>query len=251
MCGAPFGPFRQKVPVTFSTARTIKASSITAYMFRIKICGITDPGDALNASQAGADAVGMNFYGASPRFVDQSRAQQIRDVLPPGIIKVGVFVNAAAKEICRTFDELGLDLIQLHGDEGPEFLTRLGGRPVIRAFRLGAEGLQPIFDYLDRCKQLGCEAKLVLIDALVKGVYGGSGKTANWSVCAEYPRQERYPPLVLAGGLKPANVGEAIVQVRPAAVDTAGGVESSPGRKDPGAVKAFVDAAMQAFEKAN
>jgi len=216
-------------------------------MFRIKICGITNPGDALAVIQAGADAVGLNFYPGSPRFIDHCKVRPIRDVLPPEIVTVGLFVNAVAKDVCQTFDEFRLDLIQLHGDEPPEFLTQLGDRPVMRTFRLGPGGLQPVFDYLDRCKQLQCAPKLVLLDALVQGVFGGSGQMTNWSICAQYPRHEGLPPLVLAGGLKPSNVAEAINQVRPAAVDTASGVESSPGRKDPKAVTSFVRAARKAF----
>jgi phosphoribosylanthranilate isomerase len=216
-------------------------------MFQIKICGITNPIDALTVFQAGADAVGLNFYPASPRFIDRSQARRICSVLPTKITVVGLFVNATVKDVCRTYDELDLDLIQLHGDETPEFIAQLGPRPVIRAFRLGPDGLPPIFDYLDRCKQLHCGPKLVLIDALVEGVYGGSSQTPDWSVCAQYPRNDAFPPLILAGGLKPANVAQAIGQVRPVAVDTASGVESSPGQKDPAAVIAFAQAAQEAF----
>jgi phosphoribosylanthranilate isomerase len=216
-------------------------------MFRIKICGITNLGDARTAIQAGADAVGLNFYPASPRCITPTGARQICRVLPGEIVKVGVFVNSEAKDICQTFDELELDLIQLHGDETPEFIARLGNRLVMRAFRLGPEGLQPVFAYLEECRQLGCVPKLVLLDALSQGIYGGTGKTADWSVCAQYPGHEGVPPLILAGGLKPSNVAQAIDQVRPAGVDAAGGVESSPGRKEPAAVIAFVQAARKAF----
>ena len=106
----------------------------------------------------------------------------------------------------------------------------------MRAFRLGPEGLQPIFVYLEDCKKLGCVPKLVMVDAFSKAVYGGSGEKADWSVCAQYPCREDVPPLVLAGGLTQSNVARAIQQVRPAAVDTASGVETSPGRKNPAAV---------------
>lgn len=217
-------------------------------MFRIKICGITNPDDARRVVQAGADAIGLNFYPESPRFIDHSTARLICDVLPPEIVKVGLFVNSPAEDVCRTFDELPLDLVQLHGDEPPEFIARLGDRPVMRAFRLGPEGVQPIFDYLDQCKKLRCIPKLVLIDALAEATYGGTGRIADWSICAQYPRHKGLPPLVLAGGLKASNVAEAIEQVRPAAVDTASGVESSSGRKDPAAVTAFVQAARKAFD---
>ncbi|MGD0654735.1 MAG: phosphoribosylanthranilate isomerase [Thermoguttaceae bacterium] len=216
-------------------------------MFRIKICGITDPGDARTAIQAGADAVGLNFYPASPRFITPAGARQICRVLPAEIVKVGVFVNAEAKDVCQTCDEIPLDLIQLHGDETPKYIARLGNRPVMRAFRLGPEGLQPVFAYLEECRQLGCVPKLVLLDALCQGVYGGTGKNADWSICAQYPGREGVPPLILAGGLTESNVGRAIMQVRPAGVDAAGGVESSPGRKDPAALIAFVQAAREAF----
>jgi phosphoribosylanthranilate isomerase len=234
-------------PVLYLSVRLKKENGIAVFMFRIKICGITNVSDAQSAVQAGADAVGLNFYPSSPRFITRSTARQIRDVLPRGITKVGVFVNAEAKEVCRTFDELELDLIQLHGDETPEFIAQLGNRPVMRAFRLGPDGLQPIFTYLEACKQLGCVPKLVMIDAFSNGVYGGSGEIADWAICAKYSLQTDLPPLVLAGGLDPSNVARAIQQVRPAAVDTASGVESSPGRKDPAAVAAFVKAARKAF----
>jgi len=216
-------------------------------MFRIKICGITDPGDARTAIQAGADAVGLNFYPASPRFITPAKARQICQVLPAEIVKVGIFVNAEAKDVCQVRNELELNLIQLHGDETPEYIARLGNRPVIRAFRMGPEGLQPVFVYLEECRRLGCVPKLVLLDALSQGFYGGTGKTADWSVCAQYPGHEGVPPLILAGGLTESNVAQAIYQVRSAGVDTAGGVESSPGQKDPAAVIAFVQAARNAF----
>ncbi|HEY4761777.1 MAG TPA: hypothetical protein VIH42_14460, partial [Thermoguttaceae bacterium] len=134
-------------------------------MFRIKICGITNPTDALAVSQAGADAIGLNFYPASPRFIDRDKVRQILEVLPLKIVKTGVFVNAVPKEICQTFDELPLDLIQLHGDEPPDFIAQLGGRPVMKAFRLGSDGLKPIVAYLEQCKKLSSGPKLVLIDA--------------------------------------------------------------------------------------
>jgi phosphoribosylanthranilate isomerase len=216
-------------------------------MFRIKICGITNPDDALVASKAGADAVGLNFFPSSPRFINQAMARRICIALPHDIVKVGVFVNAPESEISQTFDAMQLDLIQLHGDEPPDFIASLNGKPVMRAFRLGPEGMQPILEYLDNCNQLQCMPKLVLLDAHAIGVFGGSGEKADWSICAQYGSHNGLPPLVLAGGLNPSNVAEAIAQVRPAAVDTASGVESSSGRKDPAAVKAFVDAARNAF----
>ncbi len=219
-------------------------------MFRVKVCGITGVQDARVVAEAGADAVGLNFYRKSPRCVILEKARQIVDALPEATVKVGLFVNAPAEEVCRTFDELGLDLIQLHGDEPPEFLTHLGGRPVMRAFRLGRCATDPMLAYLGDCRRLACEPRLVLVDACVEGVYGGTGQVADWEALKAYPFDATYPPLVLAGGLEPDNVAEAIRAVCPAAVDTASGVESSPGRKDPDAVEAFVRAAREAFGQA-
>lgn len=216
-------------------------------MFRVKICGITSVGDARAVAAAGADAVGLNFYAKSPRYVGVEKAREIVGALPDELVKVGLFVNAAEEEVCETFDRLGLDLIQLHGDEPPEFLARLGGRPVMRAFRLGEAGLGPVRGYLADCRQLECVPRWVLVDASVEGSYGGTGEVADWRTLREYPRDSDSPPLVLAGGLTPGNVAEAIRTVRPAAVDTASGVEARPGRKDPAAVEAFVRAARRAF----
>jgi len=219
-------------------------------MFRVKICGITSREDARAVVEARADAVGLNFYPKSPRCVTLEKAQRIADVLPKEVVKVGLFVNATAEEVCRTFDRLGLDLVQLHGDEPPALLAELDDRPVIRAFRLGPQRLRPINDYLRQCRELERLPRLVLIDAYVQGAYGGTGSVADWDALREIHRSESFPPMVLAGGLTPQNVAEAIHIVRPAAVDTASGVESSPGKKDPAAVEAFVQTARAAFEDA-
>jgi phosphoribosylanthranilate isomerase len=220
-------------------------------MLRVKICGMTNVGDALLAARAGADAVGLNFYSASPRFVSLDVARQIVAALPAHVTKVGLFVDAVAVEVARVFDDLGLDLVQLHGDEPPEYLPQLGARPVMRAFRLGSDGLKPIIDYLARCRALVAMPHWVLLDAHVPGQYGGTGRTADWSAAACYAEQPDAPPLVLAGGLTPANVAEAIRVVRPAAVDAASGVESSPGHKDPALVRAFVASAMEGLRRMN
>lgn len=214
-------------------------------MFRIKICGITTPGDAVLATQAGADAIGLNFYPNSPRFLPPDRAMEVAQAVPAGITKVGVFVNATAPEVCAAFDQLGLGFVQLHGDEPPEFMLSLGGRPTIRVFRIGDRGLLPAQQYLARCRELGVLPRAILLDALVKGAYGGTGRVADWATVRQYPSD--FPPLVLAGGLTCENVAEAIRSVRPAAVDTASGVESSPGRKDEALMRRFVLAAREAF----
>jgi len=216
-------------------------------MFRIKICGITNVDDAVAVARAGADAVGLNFYARSPRYIALGTARRIVAALPKEMVKVGLFVNADPADICRVCDDLGLDLIQLHGDEPPEFLAQLGGRPVMRALRLGTKGVQPVLEYLRRCRELAAMPSLTLLDSLIPGEYGGTGKTADWTAAKQYIVESGLPPLVLAGGLTPANVADAIRTVHPAAVDTASGVESSPGRKDPAAVAAFVQAARAAF----
>jgi len=226
-------------------------------MFHIKICGITTPDDARMVAQAGADAVGLNFYPRSPRHISEETAREIIAALPQGVTRVGLFVNAAAEHICRCFDALPLDLIQLHGDEPPEFLAQLGHRPTMRVFRVSAASgnnrLQPVWDYLARCRELKSPPAMVLLDALAESGYGGSGVLADWAAARAYlakrqeRKQEEIPPLVLAGGLTPANVAEAIWMVHPSAVDTASGVERSPGRKDPAAVAAFVAAARTAL----
>ncbi len=222
-------------------------------MFRIKICGITNVEDAQMVVRAGADAVGLNFFPKSPRCVTFETATRIVDVLPDGLVKVGLFVNAQADYLTSIADLLGLDLIQLHGDEPPEFLTILGDWPVMRAFRLTDDGLRPVTEYLQRCRRLDCMPRMVLIDSHVQGAYGGTGVVADWKILQEYPEYQEYPAdegfpdLVLAGGLTPLNVAEAIRAVGPMAVDTASGVELSPGRKDRAAVEAFVRAAVEAF----
>jgi phosphoribosylanthranilate isomerase len=217
-------------------------------MFQIKTCGIMSVEDALTVVRSGADAIGLNFYPGTPRYLSLDTARQIVAVLPKEVVRVGLFVNASPFVACRLYDDLQLDLIQLHGDEPPEYLAQLGARPVMRAFRLKPGKLSTAIDYLTRCRQLGVLPRLVIMDALVVGMYGGSGKTADLTTAKQYTAQSGLPPLVLAGGLTPDNVAEAIAAVRPVAVDVASGVESSPGHKDPAAVEAFVKAARAAFD---
>ena len=219
-------------------------------MFRVKICGVTNVDDARVVARAGADAVGLNFYPKSPRYIPPDKAGPIVDALPAGMVKVGLFVNTDIERVCEVFDRLGLDMIQLHGDELPLHITQLVGRPVMRAFRVNDQTeLHPITDYLRRCHELRSVPQMILADSLVPGVYGGTGTLADWEVLQEYPTEDYHPPLALAGGLTPQNVVAAIEAVAPAAVDVASGVESSPGQKDPAKVAAFVRAANQAFQR--
>jgi phosphoribosylanthranilate isomerase len=219
-------------------------------MFRIKICGITRPEDALVAAEAGADAIGLNFFPRSKRHVGVERAAEIAAVLPPGIVKVGVFVDAEPRAIEAAHDAVRFDLLQLHGGEPPEYLAALhdsglANLPVVRALACGGT-LTHVEEYLDRCRDLGCLPRAVLLDAAVPGAQGGTGVTCDWGAAARYHEVPAAPPLVLAGGLTASNVAAAIATVRPAAVDVASGVESGPGRKDAEQVRRFVAAARAA-----
>lgn len=200
-------------------------------MTKIKICGIKTVTDALAAMDAGADLIGFNFYPKSPRCVEVGMCRNIMSVVrQDGRAKsVGVFVNASVGEILATMDTLGLNLAQLHGDETVEMLNQLDGK-AFKAFR----GIPESVDEFARS-----ESPAFLVDASVKGVYGGSGVTADWDGAAELAKKY---PLLLAGGLTPENVAEAVGRVKPWGVDVASGVESTPGKKDPSKMKMFVKA---------
>jgi phosphoribosylanthranilate isomerase len=219
----------------------------TVQLWRIKICGVTSVHDARAVAAAGADAIGLNFFPGSKRYVDVQQAIEIVDTLPSGLQKVGVFVNAAADEIRKIRQQVPLDLVQLHGEEPPESLKHLEGQAIVRAFRCSATGLDPVVEYLQQCQELGSMPNFVLLDASEPGQYGGTGRTLDWSRLAPELARLRGVPWVLAGGLTADNVGRAIRQLRPAAVDTASGVEVEPGRKDPQLLQAFVRAAEQAW----
>lgn len=195
---------------------------------------------------AGADAVGLNFYDKSARSIDLATAQKVAAAMPSKITKVGVFVNASASEIRQAVEQVKLDVVQLHGDEPPEFLAELSDFTIVRSFRFGDEGTDPIRGYLEQCaaKRL---PDSILVDARHGDQYGGTGKTFDWEALAEQRDQLRDLPLILAGGLTPFNVAKAIALVRPDAVDTASGVESELGHKDPVLVRAFATSSKKAF----
>lgn len=244
-------------------------------MFRIKICGITSAEDALLAAEAGADAIGLNLYAKSPRCVTSDKAAEIverlrKDHSPEQVQVVLVFVNHSVEEILWTIREAdlygpGLDL-QLHGDEPPEFLRELQSHglgtsghllqatghvptvPVIRAFRCVGADFSAVDGYLSQCERLAASPQGVLVDAFQPGTYGGSGQRADWPAIRQW-RPGVHAPLILAGGLTPEIVAEAIAVVQPAAVDVASGVESAPGKKDYAKTMAFVAAAKQAFQR--
>ena len=216
-------------------------------VFRVKICGITNVEDARHAAGAGADAIGINFYGGSVRAVSLDQARTIAEAVPDEVSKVGVFVNASPAEVRQAAERLNLDYVQLHGDEPPSMLGDLAGVRVIRAYRLGNEGWQPLVNYLNDCRRFAAMPAAILVDACREGAFGGTGQAVDWALTRQFHELHLGLPLILAGGLTPQNVGDAISAVSPAAVDTASGVESSPGRKDPTKVAAFVAASRMAM----
>lgn len=226
--------------------------------FQAKICGITRAIDLIEAVNAGADAVGLNFYPKSSRYLSAERRDELFDVLGKTeklpftlnspLQTVGVFVNATVGEIQARVDDCLLSAIQLHGDEPPEFLAQLPQLPIVRARRLDEQGLAPIAADIEACRRAGRVPDAVLVDALTPGQYGGTGETLTWAELVDHSKFLGEMPLILAGGLTPENVGDAIRTVRPMGVDTASGVESAPGVKDHEKVKQFVDAAITAFD---
>jgi phosphoribosylanthranilate isomerase len=221
-------------------------------MFRIKICGVTNVADALAAADAGADAVGLNFYRGSKRCISVAEAKAIAEAVTHEINRIGVFVNATADEIRETCKDARIRGIQLHGDEPPEFLGELNrDLDIVRARRLDDRGTNAIVEDVEACCKLaGFGPDAILVDAAVPDSFGGTGHPVDWRQLTN--RQDewwnRYP-LILAGGLTPANVAQAIRVVRPHGVDVASGVESSPGKKDHAKVRDFVAAAREAFSK--
>jgi phosphoribosylanthranilate isomerase len=221
--------------------------------FKIKICGITNVADALAAADAGADAIGLNFYPKSKRFVDESAASTILQVSPPQLGRFGVVVNEPVEVLNRLIADLnttsttGLHGIQLHGTEPPAYLVGVRIKYIIRARRFTDRGISAIAADLESCDRSRRLPDAVLVDSATPGQYGGTGTTISWAGLADYHRWLHNIPLILAGGLTPDNVAEAIRIVRPQAVDVASGVESSPGKKDHAKMRDFVAAARDAF----
>ena len=208
---------------------------------RVKICGITRPDDGRHAARAGADAIGLVFYPPSPRYVSPRQAADIVAALPPFVTTVGLFVDASPEHIAAVLEQVPLDTLQFHGDESPDYCAAFR-RPWIKALRM-RDGVDPQAE-ADRYRAAG--ARGLLVDSYVPGVPGGTGERFDWDRLPAHPSL----PLVLAGGLDPANVAEAVRRVRPWAVDVSGGVEvigvdgrRQGGIKDPGAVSAFLRAA--------
>ena len=202
---------------------------------KVKICGITNLDDAFVAADAGADALGFMFFAASTRNV---AAKQVRDIirgLPPFIARVGVFVNPTEKEVRDAIAQSGIDTLQFHGEESPEFCRQFG-IPVLKAFRIAdSSSLKALPPYSN---------ETWLLDSFVAGQQGGTGARFNWDHAIEAVRLGGR--VILAGGLTPENVAEAVRKVRPYGLDVSSGVESSPGKKDATKVRAFIAAAKGA-----
>jgi phosphoribosylanthranilate isomerase len=262
-------------------------------MFRVKICGVTSVEDAVCAVEAGADAIGLNFYEKSPRFVGHARSRDIGVSVQNQARCVGVFVNESV-QIAGLCDWAHLDAVQLHGNETAHDVLRIiesfDAKPyvadflnflhkwnpkleesiehkklrfeeelrtawesrvtllIIRARRMGRGGLESVREDYEDCVTVGAPIGAMLIDSASPGSYGGTGKSFDWADLVGYQSWLGETPLILAGGLTPDNVAEAIRIVRPAAVDVASGVESAPGKKDPAKVRDFVANALGAFE---
>jgi phosphoribosylanthranilate isomerase len=232
---------------------------------RVKICGFTDPGDLRAVAGLGLDAIGLNFCAASPRRVDPDRAERILEACPAGTLAVGVFADTPAAHVAELAVRLGLDAVQLHGDEPPDHVRRLhaAGLRVIKAFRLGEpEHLAAMERWLESARDAESRPGAVLIDAAVPGQLGGTGRAVpdpvfdliaarltRWDVLLPAWRDLAW---ILAGGLNPDNVAERAARcpLPLAMVDAASGVESSPGRKDHARVAAFVAAARDRLDPA-
>lgn len=199
----------------------------------VKICGVRTVEAARQLAVLRPDAIGLNFYVPSSRCVDEETAAAIVDLLPDGVEPIGLFVNHTLDDVLQTARRLDLRTVQLHGDESPEFVAEVcrAGLNVIRAFRVGQEGLGEVVDTLQRYAELEITLRACLIDARVKGAFGGTGKTAPWEILGSGWKSD-WPPLVLAGGLTPVNVCDAIQAVHPWGVDTASGVEAATGKQD-------------------
>ena len=209
-------------------------------MILVKICGITNWADAKAAADAGANALGFNFYEKSLRRVSTADAAQMRSKLPPGIQAVGIFVNAKPTDINSLRAFVRFDAAQLHGDETPDHVSQVARSvPVIKAFRVAPGSPPPKFDdYPD--------AFAFLLDAARPGQYGGTGQITDWDFARRAAASRR---IILSGGLNVENVAAAVHLVHPYAVDVAGGVEAKPGKKDHGRLQEFIKEVRRAEQQ--
>ncbi len=196
---------------------------------RVKICGLTTIKDALAASRCGADAIGLVFYERSPRSVDVETAQAIVAQLPPFVTVVPLFLNPDAALVQRVLDAMPVDLLQFHGDESPDFCLQFGRR-YLKAVPMGGEGDPVVY------ARAHSQAAGFLLDSHAPGERGGLGKVFDWEAIPT----TLHKPVVLAGGLNPDNVADAVARFHPWGVDVSSGVEASPGRKDADRIAHFI-----------
>lgn len=202
---------------------------------KVKICGITNIDDARAAADAGADAIGLMFFEKSPRFVSIETAAEISQSISPWVMRVGVFVDPDPQLVFAAINNCGLNMLQFHGEETPDFCSQFGTLSM-KAFRIrDEESLQQLPAY---------KTDAYLLDSYVAGKQGGTGEKFNWNLAIDAKRFGK--PIFLAGGLTPANIAEAVRQVTPFGVDVSSGVESSPGKKDHDKVRAFITNARNA-----
>jgi phosphoribosylanthranilate isomerase len=202
---------------------------------RIKICGITNLEDALAAVDFGTDAIGFVFFKNSPRFIPVDTAAAIIRKLPPFITTVGVFVNESPKTIKKVMGSARIDMVQLHGEEPPGMCS-IAPR-VIKAIRVKSlSSLDPLLDYKNRVSAF-------LLDTFTENVFGGTGQIFNWDIAVE---AKQFGRIILAGGLNPDNIADAVKRVRPYGVDVSSGVESGKGRKDHKKIQLFIERAKAA-----
>lgn len=210
----------------------------------IKICGITTTDDALMIAESGATAIGLNFFPQSKRYISPATARPIRDAVADDIDVVGVFVNSSATKVAEIVEQVGLNVVQFHGDETPEAISQFQQACpdilVVRAFRVGDDGLGDVEQSIEDLRSAGVRLSAILLDAHVAGEYGGTGRQIDASLLQQRPKG--WPPLILAGGLTPVTVAAAQAAVAPWGIDTASGVEDSPGVKSREKVAAFVAA---------
>ena len=205
-------------------------------MTRVKVCGITEFEDARDAVLLGADAIGLNFYEKSPRYIDPSHAAKIIEKLPPFVTVAGVFVNRPDPMALEDFAvAIGLHAVQLHGNETPDYCSMIQRVKVIKAFRVDANFR------VDILRNHG--AGTFLLDAHTQDQFGGTGKVFNWN---QVFGANAFGSIIVAGGLTPENVADAVTTLHPFAVDVASGVESAPGKKDYDKMRRFIEAVQRA-----
>lgn len=205
-------------------------------MTLVKICGITNFDDALAAVDADADMLGFNFCAGSPRYIQPQEARSIINELPKTVISVGVFVNESLDNVELIASTSGVSVLQLHGDESPEYCGALKRQNLLKVFNTGPNfDPKRVSDY---------DVQLIMLDAVAETSRGGTGRLSDWSKARQV--RELFPTMFLAGGLSPENVGAAIEEVEPFGVDACSSLELAPGKKDPARVRAFVDAVRAA-----